>query len=257
MPVSIVRPKSEPYFFPGNEIGCLMVHGFTACPRELKLMGTYLHRKMGYTVHGIRLPGHATDANDMTRMRWWDWMAAVEDGYALLKSQTKQIYLMGLSMGGVISLLFSTRQTVNGVVTMSTPYHIPQGYFPYIRPIIPLLSTIMPTLKKGRKNHWFNPQALEDRFSYSVNPLRAAYELDRMLNLLHSDHSKLTAPLLMIHSKDDDYIPISHLIYYRNALPQAKFIQIEGANHLIAQDGDREKVFGFAADFVEEQRTKV
>jgi alpha-beta hydrolase superfamily lysophospholipase len=46
-------------------------------------------------------------------------------------------------------------------------------------------------------------------------------------------------------------------MHYRNALPQAKFIQIEGANHLIAQDGDREKVFGFAADFVEEQRTKV
>jgi len=42
-------------------------------------MGEYL-AKRGYTVLGIRLFAHATQPDDMLRARWWDWLAAVEDG---------------------------------------------------------------------------------------------------------------------------------------------------------------------------------
>jgi esterase/lipase len=164
--------------------------------------------------------------------------------------------VIGLSMGGALSLLFSTRAKVDGVVAMSTPYAIPTWYYPYMKPLIPLLETFMPVLKKSRASKWFNPAGLEDRFSYPVNPIRGAYELDRLLTELHRDHSKLTAPLLMIHSEDDDYIPIAHFMHYRQAFPQGKFIQISGANHLITQDGEKEKVFDYAGTFIEEHRNR-
>src|SRR5687768_128573 len=98
-----IIPTTEPFFFPGNEIGCLLVHGFTGGPKELRWMGEYLN-KQGFTVLGVRLAGHATRPEDMIRTNHTDWLASLEDGFQLLSGTAKHIYLMGLSMGGVLSL---------------------------------------------------------------------------------------------------------------------------------------------------------
>jgi carboxylesterase len=63
-----IIPTAEPFFFPGNgqntRIGCLVTHGFTGAPKEMRWLGESLNRQ-GYTVCGIRLTGHATRPEDM------------------------------------------------------------------------------------------------------------------------------------------------------------------------------------------------
>ena len=61
----------------------------------------------------------------MIRSRWQDWLLSVEDGYNLLRSCTDQVFLLGLSMGGVLSLTAAAQLDVRGVVAMSTPYAMP------------------------------------------------------------------------------------------------------------------------------------
>jgi len=51
-------PGAEPFFLSGSRCGCLLVHGFTGTPKEMRWMGENLHSQ-GYTVLGIRLSGHA------------------------------------------------------------------------------------------------------------------------------------------------------------------------------------------------------
>ena len=51
----MIIPTAEPFFFPGNRIGCLLVHGFTGAPKEMRWMGEYLNQQ-GYTVGRIGLP---------------------------------------------------------------------------------------------------------------------------------------------------------------------------------------------------------
>src|SRR5512147_586120 len=121
-----IIPTAEPFFFLGDrsQPGCLLIHGFTSTPKEMRWMGEYLNRH-GYSCLGIRLAGHATDPEDMIRSNWTDWTASVEDGYHLLRGVTDSIFLIGLSMGGVLSLLMSTRLAVKGVIAMSTPYELP------------------------------------------------------------------------------------------------------------------------------------
>ena len=75
----IIIPTTEPFFFPGGATGCLMVHGFTGTPKEMRWLGEYLAGK-GHSVLGVRLAAHATRPNDMIRARWHDWLASVEDG---------------------------------------------------------------------------------------------------------------------------------------------------------------------------------
>src|SRR5688500_2485300 len=127
--MSQIIPTAEPFFLLGDSSkpACLLVHGFTGTPKEMRGMGEYLHRQ-GYTCLGIRLAGHATHPEDMIRSRWTDWIASVEDGYNLLCGLTDDIFLIGLSMGGILSLLMSTRLSVKGVIAMSTPARMPSDY---------------------------------------------------------------------------------------------------------------------------------
>ena len=60
----MIIPTAEPFYLPGNNIGCLLVHGFTGAPKEMRWMGEFLGNQ-GYTVLGIRLAGHATTPEDM------------------------------------------------------------------------------------------------------------------------------------------------------------------------------------------------
>jgi len=98
----IIIPTAEPFFMPGGNTGCVLVHGFTGTPKEMRLMGEYLSEQ-GLTVLGIRLPGHATDLPDMIRVKWKDWLAAVEDGINILSNCCENIFVAGLSMGGILS----------------------------------------------------------------------------------------------------------------------------------------------------------
>ena len=106
----LILPTAEPFFLPGDDTGCLLVHGFTGTPKEMRWLGEYLNAA-GRSVLGVRLAGHATSLDDMARTRWQDWLASVEDGIGLLSGVTKRIFVLGLSMGMcIISGLVALRK---------------------------------------------------------------------------------------------------------------------------------------------------
>src|SRR5512146_2320437 len=118
---------AEPFLFPGSRTGCLLIHGFTGTPKEMRWMGEYLAAR-GLSGLGVRRAGHATRPEDMIRSRWTAWVASAEGGYHLLRGLADRIYLIGLSMGGALSLLMSTRLDVQGVICISTPIHSPPDW---------------------------------------------------------------------------------------------------------------------------------
>ena len=142
---TVIQPRAEPYFFPGNDTGCLLLHGFTGSPTETRWLGEFL-AEQGYSVLGVRLSGHGTRPEDLIRMRWRDWLANAEDGWHLLRQSTTRIFVIGLSMGGVLTLSLAARYKAAGIVTMSTPYALDPD--PRLR-FAKLISLVIPFQKKG------------------------------------------------------------------------------------------------------------
>ncbi|MGE5376583.1 MAG: alpha/beta hydrolase [Bacteroidota bacterium] len=249
-----IIPTAEPFLLPGetSKPACLLVHGFTSSPKEMRWLGEFLNRH-GYTCLGIRLTGHATDPQDMIRSNWTDWTASVEDGYQLLRCLNDRIILVGLSMGGALSLLMATRLDVIGVVAMSTPYKLPDD--PRLRHI-DLIAKTIPFMPKGDKmpgDGWFDKEAWRGHVSYPQNPVRSIGQLNRLLAEMRAVLPQLQVPVLLIHSKDDDYVLPANMELIFNDLVNAsdrEKIYIAGSGHVITRDASRQQVFQHALDFI-------
>lgn len=252
-----IIPTAEPYFFPGKgetaRIGCLVTHGFTGAPKEMRWLGEYLNR-LGYTVCGIRLTGHATRPEDMVRSRWQDWLLSVEDGYNLLRTCTDQVFFLGLSMGGILSLTAAPSFPVRGVVAMSTPYEVPVS-IPVPLWVVRLYSYFKPYLPKGKTHGsgWFDQAAQKQHVSYPMNPVRSGVELACLIDQMHAALPKITVPVLLIHSKDDDYVLADSMpqIYDHLTTADKKMLWVSGGGHVITEEPPRETVFQAAGEFIQ------
>jgi carboxylesterase len=251
-----IIPTAEPFFFPGKgenaHIGCLVTHGFTSTPKEMRWLGEYLNQQ-GYTVCGIRLTGHATRPKDMVRSRWQDWLLSVEDGYSLLRSCTDQVILLGHSMGGVLSLTAAAQFAIRGVVAMSTFYDLPTR-IPLPALTIRILSLFTSSVPKGKVpgNGWFDKAAWQQHVSYPKNPVRSAIEVMGLIEAFHAVLPKIGVPVLLIHSREDDYVSKDNMqqIYNHLNTLDKKMLLVEGGGHHITEEPTRETVFKAAADFV-------
>ena len=143
----------EPFFFPGGETGCLLIHGFTGAPKEMLGLGEHLAAQ-GYTVLGPRLFGHSTVLKDMIRARYIDWVASTLDGYYMIRGACTKVVIMGLSLGGALALYLGSHHPVDGLVAMSTPYVTPHPLMKPLRPILPLLSLIWRFTSLDLRSAW-------------------------------------------------------------------------------------------------------
>jgi carboxylesterase len=250
-----IIPTAEPFFLLGDSSkpACLLIHGFTGTPKEMRLMGEFLNGQ-GYTCLGIRLAGHATNPEDMIRSRWTDWVASVEDGYQLLCGMTDHIFLIGLSMGGILSLLMSTRLQVMGVVAMSTPSRLPTDYPTWFIELISHVIRYRPKSKEPPGSGWFDKAAYQDHVAYAQNPVRSTAELKKLILEMHSALPMVKVPVLLMHSKDERYILPDNVedIYAGlvNASDKTK-LYLTGSGHNLPRDASRAQVFQAALEFIQ------
>jgi carboxylesterase len=250
-----IIPTAEPFLFLGDasKPACLLVHGFTSSPKEMRLLGEYLNQH-GYTCLGLRNAGHATQPEDMIRSNYTDWIATVEDGYHLLHGISGNIFLVGLSMGGTLSLLMSTRLEVRGVVAMSAPYKLPDD--PRLRHI-ELIARAVPFMPKSNEApgaSWFDKQAWKEHVSYPQNPVRSIGELNKLLGELRTALPEVKVPVLLIHSKDDTYVLPENMESIFAGLvnaPDKTKLYIRGSGHVVTRDAARHQVFEHVLEFIQ------
>ncbi len=244
-----IMSGGEPFFFPGDRIGCLLIHGFTGTPKEMRWLGEHLAAD-GRTVLGVRLFAHATRPDDMLRAHWRDWLASGEDGYNLLCGACDRVVVMGLSMGGIISLILAARLPVAGVVAMSTPYYPPDPRMRPLRPIGPALTLFWRWAQKGPPD-WHDPNVGADHLEYPRNPVRGGLLVYDLLMEMQRDIPTITAPALIIHSRGDLTLPEDHAtqLFAHVGSKDKELLWVEDSGHVVTRDAEREKVFAAAMAF--------
>ncbi len=90
----------DAFLIEGNDIGVVLLHGFTATTAEVRLLADYL-RGFGYTLAAPLLPGHGTQPAELNKTSWLDWYAAAEGAYLELRGKCTKVFVCGESMGAL------------------------------------------------------------------------------------------------------------------------------------------------------------
>ncbi len=250
MDAPTIIPGSEPFFYPVGPTGCLLLHGFTSTPEEMRWLGQDLAGR-GYTVLGVRLAGHGTHPRDLGRTRFRDWLISVEEGLALLRGVADRVFVVGQSMGGLLALLAAASYRLDGAVAMSTPFsRVPERPSPLLR----LLSWLQPMVRK--ENIEFDPELgsrrEKDYPAYAVYPSRIHPEVATLQREVAAALPRIRVPVLLLQSRGDDMIPPDSMEQIYEALGTAakEKVWLEGLDHGMVCDPGRRAVFDAVAGFL-------
>lgn len=251
-----VQAGAEPFFFRGGEVGCLCLHGFTASPAEVRWMGEYLAGR-GCTVYGPRLPGHATDPRDLLRMRWQDWYAAALDGWAVLRAQCEQVFVVGHSMGGLLALMLAADRPVTGAVIQAAPIRFRSRlirtawWLKYGLRFTDQTDT-SPVVEVIRAEQQRRGEAVVGRLRYNQWASAGVEQLYALSGEARRHLPEIRVPLLLIYSTQDRTVPPENIDLIRQEVGSASVESrlLQQSDHILPQDVERETVFALTADFI-------
>ncbi|MEC9488962.1 MAG: alpha/beta fold hydrolase [Halanaerobium sp.] len=260
LPIMEVNELAREYFYSGDKAGCLLLHGFTGSPAEMRLLGNEL-REEGYTVHGVRLAGHGETVEKMAETGYQDWIKSVEEGYEKLRAETDKIFVMGLSMGGILSLYLAQHKPVEGVISLAAPVRI----FSRLAHLSPVLKHIFKFFPPGQE---VSDEFLEEKMTgssdrdlkreyilgYNRVPVRCVHELLKLMRMTRRGLPDIKVPALVIQSRGDDVVrPVSADIIFRElGTEDKKLVWLEESGHIITADCEREQVFAEVKAFIKE-----
>ncbi len=239
---------AEPFLLKGGSTGILLIHGFTGLPAELLLLGEFLNRA-GFTVLGVRLAGHGTKKEDLMRTTKEDWFDSVLDGYAILNSVCEKIFVVGHSMGGLLTLKLAATCKVDRVVTIAAPFFIDEGLGLKNLPPRERCGTLC--IVQPRRKLKNVPSAANK--VYRETPLICVHELTELIEEVKKFLPKITSPILIMHAEDDHTAqPRSAEFISKNVSSEVvKFIAVPAGGHLLPLTESRDFVFDEILNFVE------
>ena len=243
----------EPFFDAGNRVGCLLIHGFTGTPFEMRLFGQFLHAR-GYTVSAPVLAGHATHVAEMNRTQWADWYRSVTDAYDQLTARCDPLFAIGLSLGAALALHLAAHRPLAGVVAMAPPIEIKHPLASSFK-TFPILRLLSPYIKKTPKDDdTQDPEVRATPVGYDTNPTRAARSLIQdFLPHLEEDLRDIRVPALLIGARHDRTVPAPNLDYIFAHLASAdkELIWLERGGHIITRDYGKDEAMNLTAAFIE------
>lgn len=217
-----------------HNTACLLLHGFSASPYNLKALAEYLHER-GFTTLVPRLAGHGTDPSDLEQTTLEDWLYSARQGLERLKKDFDRVIIIGTSIGGNLALRLANEfpEEVKGLVLVGTSIKLKRHLF--IKSGLPIVNKF--GLKKNITKKWISRENLAkylDEGNYDVLPLKSVAEILKLIYKYSLDDMKiLRHPSLIIHSRNDNIVNYkSAKILYNNVKSETKeLIIIDGNEH--------------------------
>jgi carboxylesterase len=201
----------------GSAPACLLLHGFTGDPREMRILADAIHRKFGFYIYTPLLPGHGGPPHLLHNLYAEDFLQAAREALAHVRKQNSQIVVVAYSMGAAIAAQMLAEEPVAAFVMIAPMVSIRNP----LLPLSPLASRFLP---------WFYPLKLMSidllgirddilAFDPTLNlddpetvkmlkneirfPVAITDELRKMQNRAKLAASRLTMPTLIVQGSAD------------------------------------------------------
>jgi len=241
-------PGAEAYAHHGNgDVGVLVLHGFTGNPGSMRALAEAC-ATAGFHVELPQLAGHGTAMEDMIPTRWADWSADAEKAFQALSKRAKKIVVMGLSMGGALTLWMAAQHPEACGIVCINPATQPQP-----QEVIDMLQGMIDggtVTTDGIGSDIADPSAHET--AYSGTPLGAMKSfLSDGLAPLAPRYPSIKMPMLLYTSVQDHVVqPSDSDAVAATYGGPVERVMLERSYHVATQDYDKDIIFAGAVAFV-------
>lgn len=235
MPI-LQRRRAAPFFLERGETACLLLHGFSGSPAEVRPLGEYLAGQ-GVTVRAPLLPGHGTTPEELRETGWPEWVRAAEAELAVLQARYARVHLVGFSMGGLIALYLTAHHGASSVTTLAAPVRLAD----WRQVLVPLARYLIPYYPARISN----PEIAAQVESYDRFPVDGIHSLLRLAKQVRKDLPRITAPVLALQGERDRWIDpesADYILEQVRSPVRAKRV-LEGRHHFLTLEQGRDEVF--------------
>ncbi|MGC8869056.1 MAG: alpha/beta hydrolase [Sulfurihydrogenibium sp.] len=243
----------------------ILIHGLTGGPFELRWIGGKFNQE-GYDVYCPILAGHCTTLEDLKKTKWQDWLDSVRTLLKTIENDYESIYVAGLCVGGMLSLLLSKEsEKVKKVAAWSPTLYLDGWSIPKAVKLLPLvLATPVKHFFyfKEKFPYGIKNEAVRKKVSSLLTKNAVAYdrfpgvtikELLKLSKHLIKELPTITKPVIVLHSQYDDLSSVksAYTIYEKVSSPEKKLLILKDSYHMITIDNERETVFRETLKFFE------
>lgn len=246
----MLMPGAEPYFFSGKKerAGIVLVHGYSGSPAEVRELAERLNQEEGYTTLGVLLPGHGTKPQDLMTVQWEEWYLAVKAAVEKVHATCQDVFVIGMSMGSLLTLVAAQELNLKGIVLMSTPIYLYDWRVHFLW----LAQRLGWALPKGKRL-----VDCEERFNIAYNcmPLAGVKETWKLINYCKEKVlPQVQTPCLIIQSKNEHTVrPLSAQFIYKSIASKHKSILwLQDSRHVVTLFKARNEVCEAIKKFLKE-----
>ena len=205
----------------------------------------------GIRARGPLLPGHGSSPETLAGLSRLDWVEAVDEEYERLREQHSVVFVVGLSLGGLLVLELASRKRPGAIAVVGTPLRL---RFP-IPQLVPVVKYFMPMLEKNGGSDIREPAARARHPGYKKMPLASVHELTRLQGEVAAGLGRVEAPALIAHGAHDRTAnPLdAQRIHDGLGSPIREMMRCPDSAHVVPVDHDGGLLAERIADFMVER----
>ena len=228
----------------GRAPAVLCLHGLTGTPYEVRPPAEAL-AAAGFYCEGPLLPGHGTTPAELARTRHAEWTSAALAAHDALAARHARVYVVGLSMGGLLALALGEHRPVCGLVAMAVPLEL--GFV--VRRGVPWLRHVVRHLPKTPAIN--DPEARLRHPGYDRMPLAAVHQMLRLAAEVRAGLPRVAAPVALIFSRIDPTVPPRNADLILGSLPpgERELYWLERSAHVLPVDVEQALVAQKVVEF--------
>lgn len=251
----MTRP-ADPFTLGNGPDACLLLHGLTGSPAEMRPLGEALAHA-GFRAVGPLFPGHGTSPEDLYTVTGEEIVRAAESALLSLEG-ARRVYLCGLSMGALVAIHLASKSWLRqglpdfaalALLAPAVQFAGSTWVFANVLGRLPALPFILG--KGGRDIQGVDQRVPVADGSYDAIPLRWARELRALSAHAMQLAPRVRAPALILQGALDRTVSPagSRRLAQKLASSRVELHLLPRSGHVLPLDAESEEVCGAVVRF--------